>query len=234
MPDPAEPSVLVLAAHPQLELSQANRRLMEVAGRLAPRVAVRDLYALYPDYLIDVAAEQAVLAPATLVVWLHPVHWYGMPPLMKLWLDEVLTFGWAYGPGGTALRGKDLWLAATTGGAEDSYRPDSYNRYFFDAFLPPYEQTAALCGMRFLPPLMLHGAHRATRADIDAHANVFAERLASYPGWDEIALLDECPTCEVPTSARPAPAPGGMPVAVPPSPASAVARSGATASTESA
>ena len=101
---------------------------------------------------------------------------------MKLWLDEVLAFGWAYGPGGTALRGKDLWLVATTGGAEDSYRPDSYNRYFFDAFLPPYEQTAALCGMRFLPPLLLHGAHRASEAEIAAHA----ERLRrsgspSYP-----------------------------------------------------
>ena len=124
---------------------------------------MRDLYALYPDYLIDVAAEQAALAAARLVVWQHPIHWYGMPPLMKLWLDEVLAFGWAYGPGGTALRGKDLWLVATTGGAEDSYRPDSYNRYFFDAFLPPYEQTAALCGMRFLPPLLLHGAHKRER-----------------------------------------------------------------------
>ena len=89
-----------------------------------------------------------------------------MPPLLKLWLDEVLAFGWAYGPGGTALRGKDLWLVATTGGPEDSYRPDSYNRYFFDAFLPPYEQTAALCGMRFLPPLLLHGAHKASDAEL--------------------------------------------------------------------
>ena len=80
---------------------------------------------------------------------------------MKLWLDEVLAYGWAYGPGGTALQGKDLWLVATTGGPESSYHPQSYNRYFFDAFLPPYEQTAALCGMRFLPPLLLHGARSA-------------------------------------------------------------------------
>ena len=87
-----------------------------------------------------------------------------MPPLLKLWLDDVLAFGWAYGPDGTALRGKDLWLVASTGGAEDSYRPDSYNRYFFDAFMPPYEQTAALCGMRFLPPLLMHGAHKANDA----------------------------------------------------------------------
>lgn len=202
--------VLVLAAHPQLELSRANRQLIDAARALGPRVVVRDLYALYPDYLIDVAAEQAQLAQATLVVWQHPVHWYGMPPLMKLWLDEVLVFGWAYGPGGTALRGKDVWLAATTGDAQDSYRPDSYNRYFFDAFLPPYEQTAALCGMRFLPPLLLHSAHRAGPTEIAAHAALFAQRLSSYPRWDELELLDECPSCEVPVSARPAAAPPAL------------------------
>ena len=28
--------------------------------------------------------------------------WYSSPPLLKLWFDEVLTFGWAYGPGGAS------------------------------------------------------------------------------------------------------------------------------------
>jgi glutathione-regulated potassium-efflux system ancillary protein KefF len=212
-PGAASAEVLVLVAHPQMEQSRANRTLMRAAGEVAAashgRIEVRDLYALYPDYLIDAAVEQALLAQAKLVVWQHPIHWYSMPPLMKLWLDEVLAFGWAYGPGGTALQGKDLWLAATTGGPEDSYRPDSYNRYFFDAFLPPYEQTAALCGMRFLPPLLLHGAHRVDKAAIDAHAGVYAERLATYPEWPELAELAECVACEVPSTARPSTEPEG-------------------------
>lgn len=202
------PEVLVLLAHPEMEHSRVNRRLAararEAAAASAGRIAVRDLYALYPDYWIDVAAEQALLAAAKLVVWQHPVHWYHMPPLMKLWCDEVLSFGWAYGPGGTALSGKDLWLVASTGGAEASYRPDSYNRYFFDAFLPPYEQTAALCGMRFVPPLLLHGAHRVSGDEIDAHAAVYAERLATYPRWPELDELPECVACEVPSTERPA------------------------------
>ena len=197
--------VLVLVAHPQLEQSRVNRRLLDAARRSAGRVEVRDLYALYPDYWIDVAAEQARLAQARLVVWQHPIQWYAMPPLMKLWVDEVLSFGWAYGPGGDRLRGKDLWLVASTGGAEDSYRPDRYNRYFFDAFVPPYEQTAALCGMRFLPPLVMHGAHRAGADEVEAHAQVYADRLASYPAWPELAELADLPACEVPASARPAP-----------------------------
>src|SRR5580765_7024774 len=128
-----------------------------------------------------------------------------MPPLLKLWLDEVLAFGWAYGPGGTAVRGKDLWLAATTGGPEESYRPDSYNRYLFDAFLPPYEQTAALCGMRFLPPLLLHGAHRAVDAEIAAHLAIYTDRLATYPRWPELAELLYRLIVPVPEVARPEP-----------------------------
>lgn len=196
--------ILVLVAHPQIEHSRVAARLMRCAAGLGARVAVRDLYALYPDYWIDAAAEQAALAPARLVVWLHPIHWYGMPPLMKLWLDEVFAFGWAYGPGGLALRGKDLWLAASTGGPEESYRPGGYNRHFFDAFLPPYEQTAALTGMRWLPPLLLHGAHRVAEAELQAHETVFADRLATYPAWPELAGLGECPGCEVPADARPA------------------------------
>jgi glutathione-regulated potassium-efflux system ancillary protein KefF len=188
------PRILVLAAHPQLESSRVTATLMQAAASL-PGIALRDLYALYPDYLIDVPAEQAQLASADLVVWQHPVHWYGMPPLMKLWLDEVFAFGWAYGPGGRALQGKDLWLVTSTGGTEQAYHPSGHNRYFFDAFMPPYEQTAMLAGMRFLPPLVLHGAHRAGDAALEAHAQAYTERLASYPVWPELA---EVPACEAP------------------------------------
>jgi glutathione-regulated potassium-efflux system ancillary protein KefF len=200
-------AVLVLAAHPQLEHSRANQRLMRAAAAstLAERVAVRDLYALYPDYLIDVAAEQKALAAAELVVWLQPLHWYGMTPLLKLWVDEVFSFRWAYGPGGHALAGKDLWLVASTGGSDAAYRPEGTNRYFFDAFLPPYEQTAALAGMRFLPPLVLHGAHRASEAELQAHAEVFVQRLASYPDWPEIEEMPPCVVREVGPTERPEP-----------------------------
>ena len=197
---------VVLCAHPHIEHSRVTLALA-AAGAALPEVEVRDLYALYPDYLIDVAAEQAALADATLLVWLHPVHWYGMTPLLKLWADEVLAFGWAYGPGGTALRGKDLWLVVSTGASAEAYRPDGLNRYFFDAFLPPYEQTAQLVGLRFLPPLVLHGAHRGSDADLKAHVQIFASRLASYPDWPEIEGLPACDMPEVPATDRPSEAP---------------------------
>ena len=200
------PRALVLAAHPQLAQSRVTRALLQRASALpVSDVEVRDLYARYPDFYIDVAAEQAALESVELVVWLHPIHWYGMPPLMKLWLDDVLGFGWAYGPGGTRLQGKDLWLVTSTGGPEESYRSGGYNRFFFDAFLPPYEQTAALCGMRFVPPLVQHGAHRLAPDELTAHADVFAQRLQSWPAWPELEDLPAFAPCDVPATARPQP-----------------------------
>jgi glutathione-regulated potassium-efflux system ancillary protein KefF len=206
--------IVVIAAHPQREHSRTTDALMRAAARLpAGQVDVRDLYALYPDYLIDVPAEQQALAAAELLVWLHPVHWYGMPPLLKLWLDEVFAFGWAYGPGGRALAGKALWLAASTGAPAESYTPaGSAGRAFAD-FLHPYTQTAALVQMRWLPPLLLHGAHRASAAQIEAHARHFADRLAAWPdaaAWPDLAGptapgLPVDPALETPADTRPAP-----------------------------
>ncbi|RYX89030.1 MAG: NAD(P)H dehydrogenase [Comamonadaceae bacterium] len=194
--------IYLLAAHPDWRASRVNQRLL-AAAKATAGVQTQDLYASYPDYSIDVAAEQARLAAARLIVLVHPVQWYSMPALQKLWVDEVLAYGWAYGPGGTALRGKDVWLVVTTGGKEDAYHPSGYNRYFFDAFLPPYEQTAVLCGMRFLPPLVLHGAHSASEEEVTEHIETFRQRLATYPQWPEIADMDECIACEVPASDRP-------------------------------
>jgi glutathione-regulated potassium-efflux system ancillary protein KefF len=212
---PMNDKILVLVAHPAMEQSRLNRRLMRSAAAasatppLHDRIEVRDLYALYPDYLIDADAERQALATAQLIVWQHPMHWYGMPPLMKLWLDTVLGFGWAYGPGGDALRGKDLWLVLSTGGSESSYRPDGHNRYFLDAFMPPYEQTAVLCGLRFLPPLVQHAAHQADEAELERHAQQYVQQLERYPDWPELQDLDACVDCPTPADARPAELPAG-------------------------
>lgn len=201
--NPGQPRIYLLAAHPHWRDSRVNRQLLHAAQQLAG-VDANDLYASYPDYDIDVEAEQQRLARADLLVLVHPIQWYSMPPLQKLWLDEVLAWGWAYGAGGAALQGKDCWLVATTGGPESSYHPQSYNRYFFDAFLPPYEQTAMLCGMRFLPPLLFHGARRASKAQLEAHVKVFSDRLARYPDWPELEDLPACQVELVPATDRPA------------------------------
>ena len=103
--------VLILYAHPYPQHSRAGKALLDAVGDL-PGLETRSLYDLYPDFDIDVAAEQAALTRAELVVWLHPVYWYSVPSMLKHWFDVVLLRGWAYGKEGNALRGKRcLWAA---------------------------------------------------------------------------------------------------------------------------
>jgi len=221
MPLPGPMSdTLILLAHPTLRHSRVNAALLQAlkgtgaeavhGGPVASKAPeVRDLYALYPDYFIDVAAEQAALQRARLIVWQHPLHWYSMPALMKLWVDEVLRFGWAYGPDGHALQGKWLWPVLSTGGNDDSYSPTGHNRHPFDAFLPPYRQTAALCGMHWVEPLVLHGAHHVTEPALAAHTQQYLSGLAHGPQAaggappEQEADLPPTTTPEVPAQARP-------------------------------
>jgi glutathione-regulated potassium-efflux system ancillary protein KefF len=171
----------VLYAHPHGRRSTANRRLIEAVADL-PGVTIHDLYQRYPDYDIDLRAEQAAVQTAALVVFQYPTYWYSLPPLLKLWIDTVLTPGWAHGPGGTALAGKHLWCVTTTGGDRASYAPDGIHGYPYEAFLPPLVQTARLCGMVWLPPWVLHGVPQFD-AELPAWAARYRQRLATYPTW---------------------------------------------------
>jgi glutathione-regulated potassium-efflux system ancillary protein KefG len=151
--------ILVLFAHPVLERSRVNVRLMEGVRELAG-VTVHDLYERYPTFAVDVAREKALLVEHDAVVLQHPFYWYSAPALVKEWLDLVLEHGWAYGKGGHALKGKLMFNAVTTGGGDDAYRREGYNRFTMRELLAPFDQTAYLCGMTYLAPFVVHGALR--------------------------------------------------------------------------
>jgi glutathione-regulated potassium-efflux system ancillary protein KefG len=148
---------LIIFSHPALEKSRANRALIEMASVL-DGVTVNDLYEEYPDFQIDVRREKELILSHQRIVWQHPFYWYSTPALMKEWFDMVLEYGWAYGKGGEALRGKRVRSVITTGGSEEAYGRQGYNRYTIDEFLRPQEQTANLCGMTFLKPLVFFDA----------------------------------------------------------------------------
>ncbi|MEQ1852663.1 MAG: NAD(P)H-dependent oxidoreductase, partial [Chthoniobacteraceae bacterium] len=111
--------VLILFAHPALEKSRVHRRLA-AAVRDLPGVTFRDLYECYPDLHIDAEAEQALLSGHDAIIFQHPFYWYSSPAIVKEWQDVVLQYGFAYGEGGTALRGQTMITVLSTGGPEDS------------------------------------------------------------------------------------------------------------------
>lgn len=148
-------AVLVLFAHPALERSRVNIRLAREA-RSVPGVTFHDLYEEYPEFLIKVKREQKLLEDHRVIVFQHPFYWYSTPAILKEWQDLVLEYGWAYGKGGTALKGKVLLNAVTTGGPQEAYRAEGHNRFTMRQFLAPIDQTARLCGMEYLAPYVIH------------------------------------------------------------------------------
>ena len=146
--------ITLIHAHPYPRRSRASSALL-AAVRGLPGVEVRSLYDMYPDFDIDVAAEQAALERARLVIWLCPLYWYTVPAMLKHWFDVVLVGGWAHDEGGTALEGKEcLWV--TTTGDLKKYAAEMPHGHPFDTFVPVVEQTARYCGMEWLEPFVLH------------------------------------------------------------------------------
>jgi glutathione-regulated potassium-efflux system ancillary protein KefF len=171
--------ITVVYAHPHPIRSRGGRALVD-AVRDLPGLTVRSLYDLYPDFSIDVEAEQRALAASRLIVWQHPFYWYSVPALLKLWFERVLAHGWAYGEGGTALRGKDCLWVATTGGPPEWYTPQGPHAHPFEAFEPPVRQTARFCGMNWLGHVVVQGAHRIGADGLAAAARGYRQRLERY------------------------------------------------------
>ncbi len=168
--------VLILFAHPALERSRINRRLAD-AVRDLEGTTFHDLYEAYPEFDVDIRREQKLLEEHAIIVLQHPFFWYSAPPLLKQWVDLVLEHGWAYGSQGTALAGKRILSAVTTGGGAAAYHPEGHNRFTMRQLLAPIEQTFVLCGMEYLPPFIVHGALGMTNNEIRRHARDYRRTI---------------------------------------------------------
>jgi len=179
--------ILVQFAHPVLERSRVNRCLVD-ALRDLEGVTIRDLYEECPTLWIDVKREQALLEAHDVIVFQHPFYWYSCPAILRQWQDLVLEHGWAYGEGGTHLHGKITFNAVTTGAPEAAYHKEGYNRFTVRELLAPWDQTAHLCGMRYLAPFIVHAALRVVGDEDVATSRAAYRALIEALRDDRIAL----------------------------------------------
>ncbi len=173
--------ILVIFAHPLFEKSRANKILLN-AYQSNKYITIHDLYEQYPEFNINIKHEKELLLAHSLIIWHHPFYWYSCPPLLKQWIDMVLEVGWAYGPGGSALQGKHILQVITTGGSEQAYQKTGNNRYTIREFLRPFEQTAYLCKMNYLPPFAVQGTHRLLVEELGQQAENLRQFLDN---WEE-------------------------------------------------
>lgn len=143
----------------------------------------------------DMAAEQQKLLAADLVIMLFPLWWYGLPALLKGWIDRVYAYGFAYGYrnegnrwryGDGALSGKRAMLAAMVGGPERDYGPRGINGPLEQLLFPVTHGCLFYPGMEVLPTHAVYDANRLSATDMDAAKDAWRRRLLGV--WDEAPI----------------------------------------------
>ena len=149
-------NVVIISGHPELDKSYTNKVILGELESEISNIDVRRLDTLYPDYRINVDAEQKALMQADAIVLQFPYYWYSVPALLKKWIDDVFAFNFAFGPEGDKLKGKHFILSITVGGPEESYGPLGYNHFTIEQTLPPLQQMAYLAQMHYQKPVYTH------------------------------------------------------------------------------
>jgi NAD(P)H dehydrogenase (quinone) len=135
--------ILAVFAHPSAKCFNRSvlDTLLDVAKAKAHETSVLDLYAEKFDPVLsekdfemfnrgktppDIQAMQQQVADANVVAFIHPLWWFGMPAILKGWIDRVFSYGFAYGHDSHGVKpllaGKKAIVINTAGGSEgESY-----------------------------------------------------------------------------------------------------------------
>ncbi len=149
---------LVIVSHPDIASSVVNKRWIEELNKYSDNYVVHQLYEAYPDEKIDVTAEQKRIEQYDKIVFQFPCYWFNCPPLFKKWLDEVLTYGWAYGSkSGYKVSGKKIALAISLGADEEEYRPSEKYKYTLAELTRPFELTFEYIKADYQPLFAYYG-----------------------------------------------------------------------------
>lgn len=133
---------LVVVIHPNIEESVINKRWIEELNKYPEKFTIHELHKLYPDEKIDVQAEQKLLEEHDKIVFQFPFYWFNSPPLYKKWLDQVLTYGWAYGSKSNyKMAKKKIALAISVGIDQDDYTASGKYKYTLEELTRPFEVT---------------------------------------------------------------------------------------------
>ena len=147
---------LVVVTYPDMEKSRVNKAWVQTLEKHTDRFTIHSLYDKYPDLEFDINAEQELLAMYEEIIFQFPIHWFSTPFALKKYIDEVFTYGWAFGPEGDVLKGKKVGFAVSTGGTKESY--ESNSGISVSSLLNDFQLSFQYCGCEITRLHVFYGA----------------------------------------------------------------------------
>lgn len=167
---------LVIVSHPNIEHSVVNAQWIKTLSAHSDAYTVHHLESVYPDGKIDAKAEQALIERHGTVIFQFPVYWFSCPPLLKAWLDTVLTHGWAFGSQAAAFKGRKIGLAVSRGTPDEGYQETGKVSHRLNTVLTPFSATANYIGAEYLPVFDFHALEFFSEEEKLANQQIMNER----------------------------------------------------------
>ncbi len=137
----------------------------------------------------DVRREIEKVLWADALILQFPLWWFGMPAVMKGWVDRVFANGFAYGVGEHSdrrwgdrygegvLAGRRAMLIVTAGGWQEHYAARGINGPIDDLLFPINHGILYYPGYAVLPPFVVYRADRLDAAGFERAAQELRERM---------------------------------------------------------
>ncbi|MCS7057532.1 MAG: NAD(P)H-dependent oxidoreductase [Meiothermus sp.] len=189
-------NVLLVHAHPNPRSFNAALRdtAIRTLGQAGHSLLLSDLYAMRFNPVLsleelmgepqEVEGEMEKVRRVDLLLFLFPMWWYGMPAIMKGWIDRVFAYGFAHDEEHSfengLLKGKKALLCLTTG-TRAAYYQEAPERNLMRVLEPIHYGIFAYCGMEVLPPFIAYGPAEMSEAERRATLEAFRVYLQGLP-----------------------------------------------------
>ncbi|MFE4542697.1 NAD(P)H-dependent oxidoreductase [Arthrobacter sp. NPDC056727] len=195
-----DPGSLTTSVAQEIAHRLSSSHTVEVADLssegFAPAFTMEDLraYRLEAPLPADVQREQERVNRADAIVFVYPIYWWGIPSLLKGWIERVFSNGWAWGAGnddgpqGKALAGKRMHLVGLGASSLDRYE----RRGFLNAMHTSInEGTFEYCSAPVTSSRILHGSEGDVSdraAFVDSAVSDILQSLDPAEQYDHAAI----------------------------------------------
>ena len=129
----------------------------------------------------DVEAELRKLEVCDLMIWQFPLWWFGVPGILKGWVDRVFAMGRTYGGErfyeNGVFKGKRALLSLTTGGPGTAYEKGGWNGDIHAILRPIQRGMLRFVGFEVLAPHIVYSPVRISAEERTAALDAWANRL---------------------------------------------------------
>ncbi|MEQ9186584.1 MAG: NAD(P)H-dependent oxidoreductase [Cryomorphaceae bacterium] len=132
-------------------------------------------------YVSTLKTEMEKVHSSDLIIFNFPLWWFGLPAILKGWVDRVFAMGFIYGAGkgiyeDGIYQDKRAFISMTTGGPQPAFGDEGAEGEFEKILFPIQFGMFHFVGMTVLPPFISFGPARKS----DSERSDDLQRYSNY------------------------------------------------------